>query len=413
MIQKGNPSLYIFTQGYPYSWSSESIFIEHELECLIKVGYEVTIFPLRIGNERVEVKGYTIDASLAELLDKDVNSARMYFIAAFRMLLNLKKNWARLGRGINAFFRMYKYALSIESKKRVLECFFHERMDKSIIFYTYWCTDFSSALAEILKEKRHFGLISRAHGVDLYEERGKVFFREETLSNLNRLIVPSKYGLNYLKQSYPTFTEKYHFAPLGVRIIELEDLPILDGFKLVSCSNVDNNKRVIEVFVAMIEFSKKHSDANVHWTHFGNGPLLGSLRTMVANCKISNLIVDIRGNVSNQEVLDYYQTYRIDAFITFSRSEGGRPVSVQEAMSFGIPVLASANEGLIETVDGSNGKLVSEPLNIERAALLLSDLVHENRKSSAMRNYTYEFAKKHFDRDIHTMAFIEYISRIK
>jgi glycosyltransferase involved in cell wall biosynthesis len=63
------------------------------------------------------------------------------------------------------------------------------------------------------------------------------------------------------------------------------------------------------------------------------------------------------GALSNQDVLRFYQENAVDLFINVSASEG-LPVSIMEAMSFGIPVAATDVGGVGELVrPGANGFL--------------------------------------------------------
>ncbi|MGZ5247769.1 MAG: glycosyltransferase, partial [Flavitalea sp.] len=80
---------------------------------------------------------------------------------------------------------------------------------------------------------------------------------------------------------------------------------------------------------------------------------------------------------------------RFDLFLNVSESEGV-PVSIMEAMSAGLPVIATNVGGTREIVDGSNGVLVNKNIS----ALELSDLlVHFKERSpeeiKKFRNNSY------------------------
>jgi glycosyltransferase involved in cell wall biosynthesis len=67
------------------------------------------------------------------------------------------------------------------------------------------------------------------------------------------------------------------------------------------------------------------------------------------------------GYLSNEKVLDVYFQYDVDFFINLSDSEG-IPVSIMEAMSIGIPVIARDVGGTREIVNPTNGLILKEPL---------------------------------------------------
>ncbi len=64
------------------------------------------------------------------------------------------------------------------------------------------------------------------------------------------------------------------------------------------------------------------------------------------------------GEVKNRELMDFYARTPVDCFVNTSSSEG-LPVSIMEACSFGIPVLATDVGGTSEIVrEGKNGFLL-------------------------------------------------------
>ena len=67
------------------------------------------------------------------------------------------------------------------------------------------------------------------------------------------------------------------------------------------------------------------------------------------------------GELPNQKVHEYYRTNDVDLFVNMSESEG-LPVSMMEAMSFGVPVIAPDVGGVREIVDSHTGWLLSKDL---------------------------------------------------
>ena len=61
---------------------------------------------------------------------------------------------------------------------------------------------------------------------------------------------------------------------------------------------------------------------------------------------------------TNEEVMEYYKNNLVDLFVNMSESEG-LPVSMMEAMSFGVPVIAPDVGGIKEIVDENSGWLLS------------------------------------------------------
>ncbi|MBK6912265.1 MAG: glycosyltransferase [Ignavibacteriales bacterium] len=78
-----------------------------------------------------------------------------------------------------------------------------------------------------------------------------------------------------------------------------------------------------------------------------------NIQRIIRRLPSSNLKINLRGNINNDELLEYYKNNLIDIFINTSDSEG-LPVSIIEAQNFGIPVIAPALGGIPEIVNGNN-----------------------------------------------------------
>ena len=110
------------------------------------------------------------------------------------------------------------------------------------------------------------------------------------------------------------------------------------------------------------------STRDVAWHHFGGGDFTGV--NSILEKEVPNLEVKLWGQTDNLEVMEFYRKNHVDFFVNLSLSEGV-PVSIMEAMSFGIPVIATAVDGTPEAViDGETGLLVSldEAQDSERLA---------------------------------------------
>ena len=70
------------------------------------------------------------------------------------------------------------------------------------------------------------------------------------------------------------------------------------------------------------------------------------------------------GNIDHQELLNKYENYKVDIVVITSISTTnipeGIPVSLMEAMSYEIPVIATDCGGTKELVDGQSGILVNQ-----------------------------------------------------
>ena len=142
-----------------------------------------------------------------------------------------------------------------------------------------------------------------------------------------------------------------------------------DGvFRICSCSSMVPLKRLS----LLLEALEYWNAGKIVWTHLGGGPLYNSL-VEYANkiCETNkNIEIVFRGKIPNNDVQRFYANNPIDLFINISEVEG-LPVSIMEATSYAIPVLATDVGGTKEIVDNSNGCLVPASITPEE---LLSEI---------------------------------------
>ena len=72
--------------------------------------------------------------------------------------------------------------------------------------------------------------------------------------------------------------------------------------------------------------------------------------------------VTLMGRLSNTEVIKYYAENDVSYFVNVSTTEGV-PVSIMEAMSFGIPAIATDVGGSGEIVSDENGRIINAELD--------------------------------------------------
>ena len=128
---------------------------------------------------------------------------------------------------------------------------------------------------------------------------------------------------------------------------------------LVSCSELVPVKRVHLIIDIL-----RHIETPLRWVHFGDGRLMPELKTRVKELP-DNINYELRGYVPNQGVLEFYQKNEVDLFVNVSESEG-IPVSIMEAISFGIPILATDVGGVHEIVTDKTGVLVDKTFKPKR-----------------------------------------------
>ena len=120
---------------------------------------------------------------------------------------------------------------------------------ESALHYSYWLNFSAFSLSLLKSEGKLKTVISRAHGYDLYEERGEkglLFIKAATLKNLDKVYFISNHGRNYLLKKFPEYSEKFSISRLGTADPEfINPLRGNDTITIVSCSAINKNKRII------------------------------------------------------------------------------------------------------------------------------------------------------------------------
>jgi len=231
------------------------------------------------------------------------------------------------------------------------------------LFYFYWGDNLAWTIPYLLDEiKGPRRVVIRMHRTDLYEylKSNHAPLREVIFKNASLICPISEDGVNYLKDRYPNYSSKIRLFRLGVFDKGLNPINKSNKVVCVSASYVTPVKQVHLIFHAL---KKLHLE--VEWHHFGDGPLFSQLNNLLSD-KRDNLEVVLHGAVPNEQLLEFYCKYPVDIFINVSQSEGV-PVSIMEALAFGIPVIAPNVGGIAELIDENNGSLL--PANFEEIEL--------------------------------------------
>ncbi len=231
------------------------------------------------------------------------------------------------------------------------------------VIYSFWFA-YQAVAAWLLSKKLNSrghktSAISRAHGYDLYWERatgGFLPFQDVSLKNLKWCFPCSEYGTKYLLKKYPWANEKIKTARLGTRDYGIN--PYKGEKTFVTCCNLEPLKRMPLFAEAFCTLAK--SDKSLKWICIGSGEDEEKIKRIVDTFGVSDQVV-MTGRLSNEAVMEIYQREGVLYFCNVSTTEG-LPVSIMEAMSFGIPILATDVGGTAELVDDDNGCILDADL---------------------------------------------------
>lgn len=349
------PVLVIYTASFPYG-NSET-FLETEISYLSFNFKEIFIIPAFGNGGKRPVPGNV--EVISPLRKKRWSIFRIYLTGIFNIFgIITIPELKEAGRKIPFVKRVKYYGYAVLTKNRL-----KRRIPPGdCIHYSYWL-DFSAfALALLRREGLIKICISRAHGYDLYDERGErslAYIRGATLKNLDKIFFISNHGLDYLVKKYPVISAKCAVSKLGSSdpgVLNPE--PGKEFLTIVSCSAINTNKRINLILDSLVIFKNRYPSLSVKWYHIGNGDKINNFSekagTVFKNTSVRCLFT---GRLTNIEVFDFYRSTPVDFLINLSENEG-IPVSIMEAHSFSIPVVATNVGGTSEIVNDENGILL-------------------------------------------------------
>jgi glycosyltransferase involved in cell wall biosynthesis len=126
---------------------------------------------------------------------------------------------------------------------------------------------------------------------------------------------------------------------------------------------------------------------------------MDELREKAQAIMSKNPLVEIvfKGFVPNKEVELYYASNPVDIFINLSTIEG-LPISIMEAISYGIPIIATDVGGTKEIVCKDVGMLLPQNITTQLVLKSIEDFyLRPQNEQQKMRSSAYNYWKFNFD----------------
>jgi glycosyltransferase involved in cell wall biosynthesis len=277
--------------------------------------------------------------------------------------------------------------------------------DKKTVLYSYWCDDSALALALLSEKRKALKTVCRIHRWDVYFEEsavGYLPYRHFITQNISKIFSISQDGIAYAKRVWKTGKEdKFELSRLGINNYRPLKVVERDYFLIVSCSNLIPVKRVHLIAEALQHLT----DQRIKWVHIGDGPERDRIAERTKKLP-KNIEVEFMGRIPNSAIYVYYDEQRPDLFINVSSSEGV-PVSIMEAMSFGIPVIATDVGGNGEIVNEGNGELVSISIHPVELAQTVSTLIDiEKEATTHLKDAAFKTWEKHYCAETNYSSFV-------
>ncbi len=263
-----------------------------------------------------------------------------------------------------------------------------------VTLYSYWFDEWATILNLVKRiSKSKIKVICRTHAYDFDEAQvhsGYHPFRSFNLRGIDKVYSISEFGKKYLEK-------RFHHKTIGVEKLGVKDRGInpvnIDAeVTIVSCSSLIPLKRVDLIIKLLKKINKK-----VIWVHFGNGSLEQSILEE-AKTLPKNITFDYKGFVKNEVIIEYYKANTVDLFINTSELEG-IPVSMMEAISFGIPIAGCNICGVPEIVNANTGLLLEKNFDIVETSICIEEFIYSKSRDMSYRASVKLFWENNYNAD--------------
>lgn len=412
--------LILLTNSYPFS--SEESFLEPEIPYLSKEFDKVIILATGLGKDALKTRETPPDTDCYNVGKTSKRFGRLLCVSkgAVRSVLPSKtpedKNCNSLKKRIFCEYFYARGEREFSLCKEVLDKYDFSQYD-SVTVYSYWF--FVSALVgchicEYIADKcKNLKFVSRGHGYDVYKYANSLNYlplREFLLERVDSVHPCSLDGEEHISSQFPDFKDKISHRYLGTQDGGISEMN--DGcFHIVSCSRMVGLKRVDRIAKAL-SLLQNENICKLKWTHIGDGETMQQVKEICEE-KLGFMEVNLMGRVSNSDVRDFYKKEKVDILLNVSTTEG-LPVSMMEALSYSIPVIATKVGGVGEIIrDGYNGNLISPDFTDEELAVKIKEFIsYSNEEKLKMRENARSFWAENFDAEKNFSEFAREISGI-
>ncbi|MCK4338869.1 MAG: glycosyltransferase family 4 protein [Candidatus Cloacimonetes bacterium] len=177
----------------------------------------------------------------------------------------------------------------------------------------------------------------------------------------------------------------------GIKIPRIKRKKRFEEFKnnfiIGSVSRFSKQKNIINLISVAISVCQKNK--NIKFVFIGEGELFSVCHKMVKTVNLQNQIL-LKGWQLN--VIEWLQNF--DVFVLYSKWEG-LSIAILEAMSVGLPIVASDIKGNNELVSDENGILVSI-FDIDKLVDILINLSHKRNDLIRLGKNSQKILKEKF-----------------
>jgi len=382
-------NLNFFTAEYPFR-GSES-YIENEIPILGDNFSKIKIFPHFF--EKENHRDIPKNAEICQL-NESFNGEELsilywlliikFFIIELFYARNKVYYLKNFGKWLSLLKIAAKKAVYIKNNNLLLN---------DAVCYSFWMNDWALVLVFLKEKKIIKDFVFRCGGFDIWDERYEgnyLPFRGLVYKYTTKVFPNTLLGEEYIKER-TSFPKKIAHKYFGTKDFGIGRFNDEDPFTIVSISNVIPLKRV-ELIIEIL----KHVKIPYRWIHFGDGPEMDNVKLKAKKYLNANQY-SFAGRLPNfSDVLKCYSEYTVNLFISTSSTEG-LPVTIQESISFGVPIIATNVGGVSEIVNETTGYLIDKNFDPKEVAKLIEEFSVSEFNSLKKRERIRTFWKQNFE----------------
>lgn len=380
----------ILTNAYPY-FPGEHFFDDEIPYWAEQAETSVTLMPaIAAGQSRTLPPGIAVDTALASGTWVGRLVAVLVALPGGMFRSEIRYLWRSKKLGFRTTLRALLHSSKVVQQAKLLMRYAASQGGIDVV-YCYW-NETQSYAALLAKAKGCVRkVVSRAHGVDLYEfrrHREYMPLKRQFILGYDKIFVTSSQAATYLQETYGALPGKVQVSPLGVPLVDAIASPSAAGtVHVVSISYCLPVKRLDKIVEALGLFARQHQGVVAKWTHIGGGPLLENIRALAQSrlVEMANMSFEFTGDLPHEAVRHFLLDAPVDVLVNASESEG-TPVSIQEAMSVGVPAVAPDVGGISCAVSDRCGALLRGCPNSQEIADGIARVVFGKEKHALRAN---------------------------
>lgn len=398
--------LIILTSSFPFGKSE--LFLESEIQIIAPYFREVEI--IAVSNQKFfDNRHVPQNVSFSQLRIKNNNLSKLR--SFFQLISPL------FYKEVRFIYRFDKPLNLIKTKTILRSCFSAKVIaqyvkskiihPESTIVYSYWSNDNALAAALLKLKFKDLKVVTRAHGWDVYFEANQANylpFRKTLLGELDNVYTVSRAGNTYVRERWKVEPSKVLTSRLGVK--PSEKVTFSEQNIIVSCSHINSIKRLHLIVEALCLFKTP-----IKWVHIGGGGEFYKIKQLCEEKLNTHPHVswEFLGRIPNAEIIPTYLKIKPKLFINVSSTEGV-PVSIMEAISCGLPVIATRVGGNPEIVNDSNGIIVDANPEISELVESINRIRTLKKEDWEMlSNQSVAIWNKSYNLDLNYLSFAKHL----